>query len=113
MSAGRQPAAEETLGSLEVVHLFDGAMPTGVSVSICRVTGDVTAAEALGDRVTTPVSSSAAQRNPASIRAKPEPFRTVGSTMRTLPCAAPKSTTACGEPAPTSTAFPSASMDTD
>src|ERR1700712_2151716 len=28
-----QPAADETLGSLEVVHLFDEAMPTGVSVS--------------------------------------------------------------------------------
>jgi sugar lactone lactonase YvrE len=28
-----EPAADETLGSLEVVHLFHEAMPTGVSVS--------------------------------------------------------------------------------
>ncbi|TYP88451.1 L-dopachrome tautomerase-related protein [Blastococcus xanthinilyticus] len=33
MSAGGQVPAEETLGSLEFVHLFEGAMPTGVSVS--------------------------------------------------------------------------------
>ena len=28
-----QPAVEETLGGLEVVHTFTGAMPTGVTVS--------------------------------------------------------------------------------
>ena len=27
------PVAEDTIGTLEVVHLFDGAMPTGVTVS--------------------------------------------------------------------------------
>ncbi|MCZ2857181.1 L-dopachrome tautomerase-related protein [Blastococcus sp. VKM Ac-2987] len=33
MTAAEEPAVHETLGRLEVVHLFHGAMPTGVSVS--------------------------------------------------------------------------------
>ena len=33
MTAARQPATHETLGGLEVVHTFTGAMPTGVTVS--------------------------------------------------------------------------------
>jgi sugar lactone lactonase YvrE len=32
-STDREPAADQADGFLEVVHLFDGAMPTGVSVS--------------------------------------------------------------------------------
>ncbi|MGY1762443.1 L-dopachrome tautomerase-related protein [Geodermatophilus sp. SYSU D00779] len=33
MTGDRQPAVDETIGGLEVVHLFTGAMPTGVTVS--------------------------------------------------------------------------------
>ncbi|GAB3344698.1 L-dopachrome tautomerase-related protein [Modestobacter lapidis] len=33
MTEAAQPAGHETIGTLEVVHLFTGAMPTGVSVS--------------------------------------------------------------------------------
>jgi sugar lactone lactonase YvrE len=33
MTDANRPVSEETVGTLEVVHLFDGAMPTGVTVS--------------------------------------------------------------------------------
>jgi hypothetical protein len=33
MTGPQQPAVDESLGELEIVHLFSGAMPTGASVS--------------------------------------------------------------------------------
>jgi hypothetical protein len=32
-TAAQRPVVDERVGDLEVVHLFDGAMPTGVTVS--------------------------------------------------------------------------------